>query len=520
MEEKKENLARQSNEVTAIKRELDEQMIEIKSQLDTWRHKWRQLADKHNELGIRICRTWEATQLEINAAGSSLPAPYPHPLFTRDRASKVKQQLIQTAPRILERGKVLLTRCRKIAAEQAIAKPFPWPVWPKKISTLDRLKQDLSDLKNLLEQIAAAQRLMSQLSDELHSWLHTPYSALADAEGAQQALVESDQEVATSIERGRSQPTDQLSVVIHDLKAQIRKLEYWDFYLRQCGDTYRSVLAQTLKYRDKLAIEPLETGRSIQEMYNELERERIRVGERLDVANNNLRNLSGQWTQLEAENADWDQQIALAEQESLRTVNKATDHEIKRLTKPISQLDEVHNKVFARIAANQQWLAALARFEENQVKKRMQAVDRLCKDIEELVTKGERRIEEIDKARTTILWPPSKSIPKNGQYLIPVWVLRYRPWGRGCRPKIRTLTLGSVQIIPSPRGLSPAPGLQIEQIPALAACLKEHLAAVSAERLAKPLEGDNLLAIRRELRARWQKYAANGLIAPWIRYLL
>ena len=166
-------------------------------------------------------------------------------------------------------------------------------------------------------------------------------------------------------------------------------------------------------------------------------------------------------------------------------------------------------------------MRALAAFEDGAADMKVRATAHLVDRIRTLAALAAGRIDATAEARAAALWPEESWPAADMLYLLPVWLLRYRPLGRRATPRLLAITPGVVRDAP-PRGrLAAAGGFTVEPQPGL----RDRFAAdvlAWANRgpgLSASLAGQNLLNNRGALAARWREFGG-AVVAPWLARFL
>jgi hypothetical protein len=137
-----------------------------------------------------------------------------------------------------------------------------------------------------------------------------------------------------------------------------------------------------------------------------------------------------------------------------------------------------------------------------------------------LAALADGRIAETAAARADALWPADSWPATDMLYLVPIWLLRYRPLGARSAPRLCAVTPGTVRAAP-PRRVA-LTGFAVDLQPGFAARFAADVLAWANRPpgVVVPLEGENLLAPAAGLAARWQALAAHGLVPAWLGRLL
>jgi len=187
------------------------------------------------------------------------------------------------------------------------------------------------------------------------------------------------------------------------------------------------------------------------------------------------------------------------------------------LRRHVASLRADHTALLTDLAGRGAWLTELAAFADHCADLKIRAAAQLCDRARMLTALADGRIADTAARRAAALWPDGSWPAADMRYLLPVWLLRYRPLGRR-DPRLLAVTPGRLAAAAPASRWSLAPGIGIQPHPALAARFAAAglTAAHRHPGLPQPLPGPNLLAAPAPLLAHWRDLAAAGLVAPWI----
>jgi hypothetical protein len=207
-------------------------------------------------------------------------------------------------------------------------------------------------------------------------------------------------------------------------------------------------------------------------------------------------------------------QLDADEQELLNCSDADIAGRVRGVRAHISYLEGLHTALLGRLGEHQRWLRSLAAVEDRYARYKIAAAGRLGEEIDQLLQQVTARAEATTRERQAMLWPASSGRVGHQRTLVPIWILRYRPWGRRSAPRLLVLTPGIVRAMPQPRLLHFARGFHADLQPSLARRFHAHMLAgtVLVEPATQPLTGENHLAAST---ACWPALAARGWVSGW-----
>ncbi|HMA38172.1 MAG TPA: hypothetical protein VKY74_27235, partial [Chloroflexia bacterium] len=510
----------------AAARELRRQqatLAEIEAELAPLAGRWQELATAHERLGTDLRRAWKHARSQAthsDPGGELFVSPR---AGTAEQAATLVPQLAQEVVRLTGQAEDLVKLCAK--DEKELPAELPWPAWPARISLPIQVDDDLAALNTLLRRVRNEPVRARARLDTLNSLRAKATHTLERALGAQEALATVLAAAAAgnlaaasgrtvSLKSQADGVVAQLYALVPDLARVQRRLEGATVAYDDVADS----IARALK--GGRTAPTWEQGRRVQADYTRLQAEHEATGDALAAARAALIAAQTDQETLQAAAARAQEESIQAEQQCLARSEEYATREEGTLRRHIHQIQAQHEAVLATLAARQDGLAALAAFEDRSADHKIRAAAHLSDRIRILAALAAGRIDETAAARATALWPPGSWPATDMLYLLPVWLLRYRPLGRRTAPRLLAVTPGTLRPAAGGR-FRLAAGFAIEPQPGLAGRFADAVlsAANRAPGLTTPLAGANLLAAAADRAAPWRALAARGLVPPWITRL-
>ena len=503
----------------AAARELRRQetaLAEVAAELAPLAGRWSALAATHEQLGAELRRAWKAAR---SAAERHIPV---EERFVAPRALSLGQasgmvpNLAQEAGRLTTQVDDLAQECAR--EERDLPSDVPWPLWPARISQPPAVDAEVAALTALARRVRNEPTRARERLDRLGSLRDRTRFTLERALGARDALTEG----LTSEPEGSAgrlvSLRDQTERIVAALHAQLDSLTRLARRLEAATVGYDDVadaLASALKGGRNATT--WEQGRRLHADYARLSAEQAATQAAATAARAALGAAQDEAAAIQTAAASVQDQSVAAETGLLAHSDAQAQAEEAGLRRHVATLRAGHTALLAEVDGRGAWLTDLAAFADRCSDLKIRAAAQLCDRARMLTALADGRIADTAAGRADALWPDGSWPDGDMRYLLPVWLLRYRPLGRR-DPRLLAVTPGRIAAAAQAPRWSLAPGIQITPHPALAARFAADGLTEANRRPGRtqPLPGPNLLAAPAPLLAQWRDLAAAGLVAPWI----
>ncbi len=520
---------RAAAQVTAAERDLRRQeslLAEIGAGLRPLEAQWAEAGAAHQRLGADLQQAWREVRAQRPPAGDD-------PAYVAARAVDIRQagtlvpQLAQETTRLIRQGEEFMAACAR--EERDLPAELPWPAWPARISMPLAVEADLTALNGVLRRLRAEPVRARARLDALRTLLGKTTLTLERALGAQEALA---QAVSTASVEAAADPSaepgrlagleSQAAGLIRRLQPLLTDLQHWQRRLELTSVSYVELadsLAEALKGGRHGP--PWQQGQRLQAEHVRLEADQAAAAGQYDAVRAALAAAQDEVERIHVSTENTLAHLTRMEQDLMARSEEFAGQEETACRRHVEQIRARHAAVLAALGERGDWLRALADFDRTGAAAKIHAVERLRERIQMRTALADGRIADTAEARSQAFWPLDSWPAGDMLYLLPVWLLRYRPFGRAGAPRVLAVTPGHVRAAARGR-FRPAPGFVVDPLPGLAAHFGADLgdSAAAGPDLSAALEGENVLRPGGPVPAQWRDLAARGLVAPWLPRLI
>ncbi|HET7076545.1 MAG TPA: protein kinase [Chloroflexia bacterium] len=512
-------------QIATTERKLQQQetvLSEIDAELQPLTDRWHALAALHERTGAALRQDWKQARAQTARAvaeGDLYVSPRP---IAVEQAPTVVAQAAQDLTKLARQAEDLEALCAK--DEQDLPVQLPWPAWPAQITAPLAVDSEVTALSALLRRVRNEPVRARGRLDTLNSLRARVTHTLERALGAQETLAG-----ALAAERppagaepgrlaGAKSQADGLAQRLYALAGTLARLQRRLEVATVAYDEVADNLAYTLK--GGRGGTTWDQARRLQDDFVRLQGERTAALNAVTATGAALATAHADAQRLDARTETEQQRLSRAEKDLIAWSEEYAGREEATLRRHVELLRARHAAVLAGFAPRRQWLDALAAFDAAAAQLKIDGTDRLRERVRLLAALADGRIAETAAARADALWPADSWPATDMLYLVPLWLLRYRPLGARSAPRLCAVTPGTVRAAP-PRRFA-LTGFAVDPQPGFAARFAADVLTWANRRpgLPTPLEGANLLAPGANLPARWQALAAHGLVPPWLGRLL
>jgi hypothetical protein len=512
-------------QIAATERKLHQQetvLNEIDAELHPLTDRWHDLAALHERTGAALRQGWKQARAETARAvaeGDLYVSPRP---IAVEQAPTVVAQAAQELSKLTRQAEDLESLCAK--DEQELPVQLPWPAWPAQITAPLAVDSEVTALNALLRRVrnepVRARGRLDALSSLRARVTHTLERALGAQETLTGALAA--ERPPPGAEPGRlasaKSQADGVAGRLYTLAGNLARLQRRLEVATVAYDEVADNLAYTLK--GGRTGPTWDQARRLQDDFVRLQGERTAALNAVTATSTALATAHADEQRLLAGTETEQQRLSRAEKDLIGWSEEYAGREEATLRRHVELLRARHAAVLAGFAQRRGWLDALAAFDAAAAQLKLDGTDRLRERVRMLAALADGRIAETAAARADALWPADSWPATDMLYLVPIWLLRYRPLGARSAPRLCAVTPGTVRAAP-PRRVA-LTGFAVDLQPGFAARFAADVLAWANRPpgVVVPLEGENLLAPAAGLAARWQALAAHGLVPAWLGRLL
>ncbi|MGI8586931.1 MAG: protein kinase domain-containing protein [Chloroflexia bacterium] len=512
---------RAGNHEVVTERELGRQkqaLAEIRAEIEKLGQQWQELGEAHDQVGADLRRAWKDARsraAQTNKVGNISVIPLP---TAPEQALRRLPQIALDAKNLDARADELLRE--RLKDEQELPTELVWPEWPQRLDM--PLEVHEAGYIGLLRRLADEPRRVSRCSEKLDKLQSDVKRMREIAEGAARALAEAQAAAGGAAADQQTSAKAEADALAAHLTKRARELELLQGRLGYARNAYRDVMDMLDTALRGGRGPTWAEGRLCGQRYTKLAADWETTAPRVERAKEMHDAAQQEVERIREEGEAAQKRLAQAEEDLLAYSRMYAENEAAALCLPTEQLRAIHKATAASMAEHAGRLTALAAFERDCSDLKIRAGDGLRERIRGLAGLASGRIDETIDARAAALWPSDAWPASDTCYLLPVWMLRYRPVGRRQATRLLAVTPGSVRARVKRGGIGGSfaliSGFEIVPLPGLAAGFEADLLTEMERRLTlTPLLGENLAP---DLAERWKPLVERGLVSGWLARLV